>query len=447
MNQLRVANKQERVLFEQTIQTDLNKIPNVHSNVYGRQQFSPLVPNNQFENQHSHSHNSQYRQNYDNNNGYNKVLKQEHQPNLNQRGNFINQQREITPNQTNIPFNSNTSVNNPDIIKINNKELYFNTSNNHNIRPYANSNKTKSKRDFMWELKKQKTMQGGGNNMMDHFQKKIIDNSNLRFDVTSPDKQKQILDSNKLNSYSNLNNQIHSGASADEIRRTPNPGNINSNGNYYPYNNNHNYTNNKGFQDHNGFNNYMRNTPTNDYRNDMKNVNINNNINGGDINYSSNIGARETIQERRRTPFENSRTLKFDNVNNVNQMNLNSIPNNYNSFNNNRGSFTPISQNNIQRPNFTPMYNTNREYTPVPQMINNNIAYNNGSIMQQNRNNPYSQTPNNMSLNNQSPNYSNYDLNNNMKNNGSYNSMTPPNYLYSNNNTNKPFNNGLKFTH
>lgn len=404
MNQLRVANKQERLLFEQTIQTDLTKIPNINQNVYGVQKFTPLIPNNPHNNQYG----SDYKKNYDNNLGYNKILPNEHYPNYNQPSNFIGL-------DNNNPFNRNSNqggnINNNNKLGTGNQfsklnidekgenipgnqtttnygKLTFERSNQNNIS-YQQNNKPKSKRDVMWDLKRQKTIQGGNNTIIDNFNsKKIIDNENsLRFEVSSPEVRNNIIKSNPLDNHYNINNNIHSGAPRDIIERTPQI-NIKQNG-FSNTNVNQRITPNN----QNNFNNtYNSHYQYNNSLNDLKNSDLNR-MNGGvqekiktpnNIIYTNNglnnnpYGNYDTNTERRRTPFENNRDIRF--------MNQPITP--QNQYSNNNQNF---QNNNIRGYNPHDGYQiSNQQYVNTPQNNNYNPILGGGVDVRFNQKQPHS---------------------------------------------------------
>ena len=231
MNQLRVANQKERLLFENTIRNDLNKIPNVNSNVFGVQTYSPIIPNNPHNNMHGSSY---HKMNSDRNHSYNYVLPQENQPNYNRIGNHVHDNINLfKPQQTpqvNTPQNNNqhsyinnyNNQNNQNNNTNNNlvNQITYNNLNDKIITPqYQQQIKKKTKRDSVWEMKKQKANQGRGNTMSEQFQSKKIYENEVRYDIETPNKNKE---TNKLDNYTHLNNNVYSGAPKDQIKRTSN---------------------------------------------------------------------------------------------------------------------------------------------------------------------------------------------------------------------------------
>lgn len=335
MNQLRVANKQERILFEQTIQTDLTKIPNINQNIYGVQKFTPLIPNNPHNNQYG----SDYKKNYDNNLGYNKILPNENYPNYNQPSNFIgldnnnpfnkhsnqqgNQYNKFEENKfSNLNIMDDKGENIPGNQTTNSYSKLTFEKNNHNNFSLKQNSKQISKRDVMWDLKRQKTMQGGNNTIMDNFNsKKIFDNqNNLRYDLSSPEVRNTIIKSNPLDNHYNINNNIHSGAPRDIIERTPK---INIQNNVSSTNLNQRVTPNNQNNFNNSYNSYYQYNN----QNDLKTTDLNR-LNGGvqekiktpnNIIYTNNglnnnpYNSYNSNTERRRTPFENNRDYHFSN--------------------------------------------------------------------------------------------------------------------------------------
>ena len=385
MNQLRVANKNERLLFEQTIQNDLNKIPNVNQHVYGKQSFSPLVPNNVYVNQHGSTY---HKMNSDNNNSYNKVLPQENQVNYNRIGNFtpqtmmnqypnqMNQGNQMqtqvgyggyTPQNNQSPYNQNQFISTPQTMQNNQfnsnysqtqtpqsqniNQLTFNTKNNHNVNPsnFHNpvQNKQPSKRDALWELRRQKNQQGNfPNTISSQFSDKRIESTNPRFEMSSPEVKHQI-EKNHLDNFTHLNNQKHSGAPIYDIQKKPTPNNRTpvlstpfqqqrgmqqTPSNYYPYK-----------EYNNSYGNNMQ------YNNEIKNQN-NPNFNGANM-------------ERRNTPFGNVRFTP----NSSNHLN-NPIPNQTN--NSTYGNYYNQTPNSFNQK--TPFTYSNNNYN------NNNLNYNQG---------------------------------------------------------------------
>lgn len=419
MNTLRVANKKERHLFEETLRGDINKIPNVNSKLYGYQVYQPIVPNNQ--------HNNQYGSPYHNSltNNVNDVLINNTKFDL---GNNQQQKYYSTNNLNN--HNYDQSINNDKFINnLHNTQNIGNTGNNNNMNDskidynnyvpnsFVNTNKgnlnpinnnyksvQKTKRDHVWEAKKQKYQQTYKTNLPLSSEipgKRIIDKmQELKHEII------RSVTPNNLDNYNNVRSNIYSGASSSEVKRTP----INNNNYNKLINQNmdHNYQSHNSSQQIGNYNNFSK---TN-----------NNSLNVYDYRQDGNSSTKKT-------PF-NKENLTFDENTLKNQYKNIYQNGQYNQFNTNPNS--NLNHNNTN----TNHYNVNN---------NSNSSRINGinlDIKQVENKGDFKTTYNSSYRFEKDNNISPYSLQNTNINNQNNNNYT---HNISNNQYSKPFNNSVKF--
>lgn len=350
---IRVANKHERLNFERIIQSDLNKIPNINENLYGKQQYTPSVYNNQFNNQHSKE------QIYQESNSQ----QQYSQPTRPMQQNNFQQKEKLNPN------------------------AYSNRGDEISYLPNVNQLQL-TKRDINWEQQKTRvTNIASATTLSEDFSHKekiplkklqfeIVDKSNgIRTDRQSPVTGNHLL--NTLNNNLNVNNNIYSGAPNERLKKTPFE---NGNGKYYSSDQVHIYNNSTAPQRSNdSYNNKKKEVDIKPYSNYNQVVTpVYNNQQYNEVN---------NRQSGRSTPFERVNSFTPQ-VNNFKQpspyINQNSNP-----------------QSNRMTPN---QINYN---TYIPQNSNTNTPSYNNQLNNQAYNKPFNRdtfqyekrTPNNMNYN------------------------------------------------
>lgn len=452
MNTLRVANRKERQLFEETLKGDLNKIPNVNSKLYGYQVFQPLVPNNEHNNQYgSPYHNSnvnnlndiplnnskfdlgnnQQQKYYSQNVNYDQSINDNKFINNHNTQNYI-----VTPNNQNEQSYNINSNNHNQVQNQYQTQNMYNTNHQTHI-PERNQNfksVRKTKRDHIWEAKKQKYQQTFNANLPLSTEipgKKIIDKmKTIKHEVV------RTITPNNLDNYSNVRNNIYSGASSNEIKKTP------LNNNTIKGFNNLNNVDNQNLES-TGYSNYNNSLNRNNHNIDQSNYgNISNternHISNNGFYGSNNVNVYDYKSDSKgnntsRTPF-NKENISFDEQtlkkynNSLGTENGQYIKyNNYNSSNNN--NYSPYG--NVQYQN-----NSNNS-SKINGIIKDNKQYDIKGNFQTTYNNSYK-------FNNQNEGSSPYSIQYNSYNNQQMNN----NYNNTNNNGNnysKPFNNSVKF--